>query len=226
MGPPRVSVIRKLAAIFSLCQILAWGSASFCRSEEAYFGREHPHTSFGFDLDFAPLARIGQSIDSLAPQGDLFIQVSPHYWYKHLIELHALAGYGVSYGTLEFGGGAKVNLLEVYGTPGSRTVLKDIPGFGDSGLHQRGLLGNLLGDFMLYVGANAVHYSLPQPNAAEGQSYNPSTWVIEPSVGGQIYSKIPTSFARRWYLDLSLSYVPLGGTNYLAPAVGVGFELK
>lgn len=226
MCPREPSIICLLGLVFTLCQFLVAGAASFCEAEEMYFGREHPHNSFGFDLDFAPLARIGKSVDALAPQGDLFIQLTPHYWYNHLIELHALVGYGISYGTLELGAGTKVNLLEVFGTPGSRTVLKDVPGFGDSGLHQRGLLGNILGDFMLYIGVAATHYSLPQPNAALGQSYDPSTWVTEPSVGGQLYSRIPTSFARRWYLDLSISYVPLGGTNYLAPSVGVGFELK
>jgi hypothetical protein len=219
-------VVSRILGLLALLPFLAAGAVSRCGADELYFGREHPHHSFGFDLDFSPLARIGKSIDSLAPQGDLFIQLTPHYWYNHLIEMHALFGYGVSYGTLELGVGAKVNLLEVFGTPGSRTVLKDVQGFGDSGLHQRGLLGNILGDFMLYIGGAFTHYSLAQPNEAIGQSYDPSVWVFEPSVGGQLYSKIPTSFARRWYLDLSLSYVPLGGTNYLAPSVGVGFELK
>jgi len=218
--------IRRLLGISLLCQTLAAASASLCSAEEAYFGREHPRNTFGFDLDFAPFARFGASNDTQAAQGDFLVQVTPHYWYNHLLEFHAVAGYGISHSTFVVGGGLKINLLEVFGTPGQRTLLKDISGFGDSGLHQRGVLGSLLGDFMVYASGSAVHYSLSQPNLAAGQTYNPSAWSIEPAAGVQIYFKGPAWFARREYLDFSMTYVPLNGTNYVAPAVGFGFELK
>jgi hypothetical protein len=194
-------------------------------ADERYFGADRPAASYGFDLGVQDLARLGNSVNADAPQGDAYLQAGAHYWIRHIVELNLKVGYGFEYGELDTGIGAKINLFEIYGSASSRTILKEIPGFGDTGLHKRGLLAGLLGDFMVYAALSGTRYQFQEPKAA--QSYPSSGWVAEPGLGAQFYlGNIARSFSRRWYLDLSLTANNYAGSYYLAPRVGVGFELK
>lgn len=204
------------AGILALAALVV---APVARAEEQQYDPEYmiwiwPKWQKGVELGARALGRFGAGTNINSPPGDLMVQGQYHLWYQHLIDLHLNLGLGISSGTFMYGGGVRVNLIEFIEDPTKEMLVRGL---------QRGLLGKVLKNFMLFFGAEYLHFSFPQPGP--GLNYAASEWKLIPEAGAQWYFFIPQNFAGRFYLETSIGYGTFGGSKYLTPVFSLGAEL-
>ncbi|MCM2277437.1 MAG: hypothetical protein NDJ89_05120 [Oligoflexia bacterium] len=177
-----------------------------------------PKWQKGFDLGTRALGRFGRGSNINSPSGDLMIQGSYHLWYQHLIDVHAVVAYGISNSTFAYGGGIRLNMLELIEDPTSEMFIRGL---------QRGVLAPVLKNFMVYLNAEFLHFSFSRPPNADEQAltYETSTWKALPGVGAQWYFYFSNSFAGRFYLETTISYMKIDQSHYFSPYLGFGAEL-
>ncbi len=176
-----------------------------------------PRWGGGFDLGVRALGHFGSASSLNTPPGGLFITTGYHYWYEHLLDIHGNLGYSLSNGTFMFGVGSKINLLEFIEDPTGEVFAKGI---------QRGLLSRLLQNFMIFGQIDFVHYNFPDSDTGQQLTYDTSLWSLQYGFGVQWYFYIKNSFARRFYLETSISYSRFQQNHYMLPYFGIGFEVQ
>jgi hypothetical protein len=176
-----------------------------------------PRWGGGFDLGPRALGHFGTGGSLNLPPGGVYLQAGYHYWYEHLIEVHAVVGLGLTSSMTVYGLGGRVNLFEFVYDPTGQLSARGL---------QRGLLVSVLRNFMIFGSLEYLHYGFPDPEPNQATTYDTQTWIWQPGLGVQWYFNIPTGFSRRWYLETSVSFTQIGGGKFMAPYLGLGIELK
>ncbi|MCM2324700.1 MAG: hypothetical protein NDJ90_15685 [Oligoflexia bacterium] len=177
-----------------------------------------PKWQEGFDIGPRAIGRFGRGSNINSPSGDILMQASYHAWYQHMIDIHALVGYGVSNSTFAFGGGVRVNLLELIEDPTSEMFIRGL---------QRGLLAPILKNFMVFLSLEMIHYNFPRPAGSDRMAltFSTSAWEVMPGAGAQWYFYVPQRFAGRFYFETAISYMRVELSHYFSPYFGIGAEL-
>lgn len=173
-----------------------------------------PKWQKGFDLGTRAFGRFGAGSNLNTPPGDWLVQGTYHLWLNHIFEMHGSFGLGIINGTMSYGVGAKLNLIEFIEDPSSDMMMRGL---------QRGALSKVLKNFMLVAGVDYLHLGFREP--ASGLTYEASAWKIIPSFGAQWFFYIPQNFAGRFYIETSIGYTALEGSNYFLPVFSLGAEL-
>lgn len=175
-----------------------------------------PRWQKGAELGVRAFGRFGSGTNINTPQGDLLVQAQYHLWYRHLVGLHVNLGMGIMNGTFMYGAGTRLNVLEFIEDPTREMLVRGL---------QRGVLGSVLKNFMLFLSLDYLHLGFKDPEPGSGLDYEASVWKLVPGAGAQWYFYFPQKFAGRFYLETAIGYTTLGGSNFFTPVFSLGAEL-
>lgn len=197
------------------------GSASWAQADSGMADSEYsfyawPKWQKGLEFGARAFGRFGKGDNVNTPPGDWMLNASYHVWNNHLLEVHAGLGFGVNNGTFIYGVGSRLNLLEFIEDPTREMMVRGL---------QRGLLSNTIRNLMIMIGVEVMHLNYHPPDPSSGLTYTPSEWKIVPTAGAQWYFHVEQNWAGRFYLETSVGYTTVSGSNYFMPLICFGAEL-
>jgi hypothetical protein len=196
------------------------GTPAYAATDSWFFGKDQ--WTHGGQLNARFLGHLGESVAVNAPPGGIYLEAQYSLWWEHAIEAHAqvlLSRTDESFSG--FGGGLKINVLEF-----SKANAMEFAGQTTAGMRcietRRGIFSSALRSLLVYVAADMVHYSFPEPSPEF--TYNPSQWSLHWGGGVQWGPNIRIPGISRMYIDTGVMFTKLASSIFLVPSAGIGLN--